>query len=99
MRHQAGLVSPFKKLSIHILSDSSRIYKTLGDFQQTNWKFNPNNEDKQMYHPVTRGIYASGLVYYVTGMELGEYFNQNVAKKHDLKFYLGISEDEFEKER
>ena len=52
-----------------------------------------------MYHPITRGVYASGLVYNVMGVELGSYFRNEIALKHGLDMYLGIGPEDFERER
>ncbi|GMH85550.1 hypothetical protein TrVE_jg5169 [Triparma verrucosa] len=99
MRHQAGLVYPDSMLTIKKLSNPDLLYAQLAEEQGVNWKFDVSNADKQMYHPITRGIYASGLVYNVMGVELGSYFRNEIALKHGLDMYLGIGPEDFEREK
>mmetsp|Transcript_12162 Transcript_12162/g.24721 ORF Transcript_12162/g.24721 Transcript_12162/m.24721 type:complete len:537 (-) Transcript_12162:25-1635(-) len=98
MRHQAGLVAPNSKLMIKDLADASAASSIL-EKQRPNWKFDRSNPDRQMYHPITRGLYASEICRRVDpkGRALGEFWREEVANKHNLQFYLGVNKEEWER--
>jgi CubicO group peptidase (beta-lactamase class C family) len=97
MRHQAGLAVPDKALKMSDLKVTRKIDKVLAT-QHLNYA-DENGKSVALYHAVTRGLYANELVRRVDAghRTIGAFFREEVARVYDLRFYLGINDDEWTK--
>jgi len=98
MRHQGGLAMPDSPFKWADVANSSKIDKILAR-QHLNYNHPWDHPTKpaQLYHAVTRGMYANELVRRVDPKHrtLGEFFRDEVAAPHNLTFFLGINEEEW----
>ena len=96
MRHQGGLAMPDEGFRVEDIQDPKKIDKLLA---RQHLHYTPESgRAPQLYHAVTRGMYANELVRRVDPMHrnLGTYFREEVAEKYDIdSFFLGISDAEW----
>mmetsp|Transcript_4783 Transcript_4783/g.9592 ORF Transcript_4783/g.9592 Transcript_4783/m.9592 type:complete len:465 (-) Transcript_4783:23-1417(-) len=95
MRHQGALANPDEKFSLDELENLDKLGVKLAR-QTTNWDVEKITH--QMYHPVTRGMYAGEIARRADpkGRSMGQYFREEVANKYGgIKFFMGINKEEW----
>ena len=90
LSHQAGLCGVDTKLEVEDLYDWEKMIRLL-EQQTPMWPLGTGAG----YHAVTWGYLPGELVRRVTGMTLGEFFNQRVAEPLKADCYIGLPESEF----
>ncbi|MFB0970320.1 MAG: serine hydrolase domain-containing protein, partial [Pseudomonadales bacterium] len=90
LSHQAGLCGVDTKLEVEDLYDWEKMIRLL-EQQTPMWPLGTGAG----YHAVTWGYLPGELVRRVTGMTLGEFFNQRVAVPLLADCYIGLPESEF----
>ncbi|MDG1444219.1 MAG: serine hydrolase [Pseudomonadales bacterium] len=90
LSHQAGLCGVDTKLEVEDLYDWGKMIRLL-EQQTPMWPLGSGAG----YHAVTWGYFPGELVRRVTGMTLGQFFNERVAKPLQADCFIGLSESEF----
>jgi CubicO group peptidase (beta-lactamase class C family) len=89
LSHQAGLVSLGCRLDVELLADHDRLAEILAP-QSPAWQ--PGS--RHGYHTLTLGWYQNELIRRVDPRHrsLGTFFHEEIARRLDVEFYIGLPE-------
>ncbi|MGV8995387.1 MAG: serine hydrolase domain-containing protein [Parvibaculaceae bacterium] len=89
MSHQAGLCGPDVPTTSEDMCNHALMAERLAA-QKPLWT--PGS--KSGYHALTVGILIGEVVARVTGKSIGTWFSENVARPHEVDFFIGLPESE-----
>ncbi len=85
LTHQAGLAVIDEKLTLEELLSWHPIIRAL-EIQEPSWE--PGCAHG--YHALTFGWLVGEVIFRITGLSIGEYFSENIAKPLGLDFWIGL---------
>lgn len=96
MKHQSGLsslrVPPTREEGLEILSDPDKTCAFL-EVNQSEWSVDEKPR-RQLYHALTRGMYASEIVRRVDGRTMSQFVREEiVAGDPEIEFHIGCPEE------